>query len=129
MDSRDNYKLGMLPHQTVKDLMTITINPQDGSPVFVLDYPAEAREAMNEYAKSVDKTNAQSLLVAFIQDSLMEQIVIPRTPVPSDLQVEIDLIKAEADAAVAQLNEKRVEPYKPTLTVDGTPTPLAGQGK
>lgn len=110
-------------------MLKVTIESDNGSGTWVLEFPADGETALNNYAKTIFKDNPQEVIVSLLNDQLMTQNVIPRTPVPPDLQVEIDLIKAEADAAVAQLNEKRVEPYKPILTIDGTPTPLSGQGK
>jgi hypothetical protein len=109
--------------------MTITIDPKDGTGTYILTFPLEGQEALNEYAKTIGKSNGQQVVVALLNDQLMTQNVIPRTPVPPNLQIEIDAIKATADAAIAQLNAKTVEPYKPSLTVDGTPTPLGSQGR
>ena len=100
--------------------MKLTITMQrEGQPPYVVTVPAASVEAGDSYSQRIGLANTEHLICRVLLDQLLVGSVIPNTTLPAAHAAELAAIEAEAAAAKRKLEEQRLAPFLPELSIGG----------
>jgi len=91
----------------------------EGQPETVVTVPGIAVAAADAKAKALGYAGVTHLMCRYLLDNLLVGFILPDAPQSDGVKAEMDAIVANLTAKKAELEQKRLSAYLPTLRIGG----------